>query len=214
LKIKQELIPTLVVDPVLFSWLNRLNTKSTKELVCKFNRIGFSPATIRDFWVKRQIRKQDEAAIELQLATFILGKTNRIEQPLRFSRQRNANKYLLALHHARELFLKHPLQMCQADSLTKLFTMLLSSGLTAFEAKYLIINGFIPLLFEKNDFEKLEAQSKTIPADVNRIVELFVQKGIKIKNSMQSQGIMEIYRQLCLPRNCLKCEVGRKMLIR
>lgn len=214
LMIQNELINTLVVDPMLVSWLHRTNTKSIHELVCKSNNIGFSSSTVRDYWLSRLERKQKEKGFEMQLAAFVLGEKNKIEQPLRFSRQRHTSKYLLALHKARELFSRNPLVMNQVDSLTKLYTLLLSSGLTSFEAKHLIINGFIPLLFEKHDLKILEAQSKTISADKNRIIHLFNRKGITIKNSLQSQGLMEIYRQLCSHRNCLECEVGKKMLIR
>ena len=53
--------------------------------------------------------------------------------------------------------------------------------------------------------EKLKPES-------NRIVGLFTSAGMKIDSALASQATIQIYNEYCIPKKCIFCKIGRKLL--
>ena len=84
--------------------------------------------------------------------------------------------------------------------------------MTRFEKNHLLINGFIPFFLNNLPLTEIAKQCASLPAEKNKIIHFFEKQGIMAKNALQSQGLMEIYRQLCARKQCLQCEIGHKIL--
>jgi hypothetical protein len=83
----------------------------------------------------------------------------------------------------------------------------------------LIINTIIPYLFaygaKKDDSEIADRALDfldQIPAEKNGIITNYGKCGIQIKNARQSQALIQLYHNYCLPKYCLKCSIGDQIL--
>jgi hypothetical protein len=84
---------------------------------------------------------------------------------------------------------------------------------------HMYINAFIPLLFAySKDCDDSQLQEKSInwlqeiPGEKNRIVSMFQAHGFEANNAMDSQGIIQLFRNYCEPKKCLNCAIGYKIL--
>ena len=83
----------------------------------------------------------------------------------------------------------------------------------------LIINGLVPffsaLKHSTNDFifqyRALELITAT-PPEKNRIINEWKEIGIKPKNALETQGLLELKNEFCTFKKCLSCEVGKESL--
>lgn len=83
----------------------------------------------------------------------------------------------------------------------------------------IIANTVVPCMFAfaqfKNDAELeekcLKIFSETAP-EQNSITEIFADFGFEHKNVLQSQGIIELYKNYCNKKKCLQCEIGLQIL--
>lgn len=82
----------------------------------------------------------------------------------------------------------------------------------------LIINCALPMMFlfgKSRDRSELVKRSylllEELPKEDNRIVKRFEKLGIRSKNALQSQGILET-KNYCEKRRCLKCDLGAWLL--
>lgn len=82
-----------------------------------------------------------------------------------------------------------------------------------------LINTLIPLAWlylsaHGRDFlpEVISGAMEIIPAESNRITAQFAALGIKPANALQSQGMIELKRNLCDEKKCLTCAIGYKIL--
>ena len=83
----------------------------------------------------------------------------------------------------------------------------------------LIINALLPYLYRCSI---LSAQTidpsewikiyQNLPAEDNKITREWQKIGLEIKNAYESQACLEIYQQFCVRKQCLTCQVGKKIL--
>ena len=84
--------------------------------------------------------------------------------------------------------------------------------LTYFETQSILLNGVIPFFWSEQNETTLSAFTKTLPAEKNRIITQFQAITTPPKNAYETQALLEINRQLCTIKQCLRCELGRKIL--
>jgi hypothetical protein len=83
----------------------------------------------------------------------------------------------------------------------------------------LIINTVCPILaayrMETDDYKYLE-QAITLlestKAESNRITKLFSGKAFNIKTAFDSQAVIELHNNFCIPRKCLDCSIGTSII--
>ena len=83
----------------------------------------------------------------------------------------------------------------------------------------ILINSICPVLFAWGHFHK-EDKFKTkalqwlqeLAPEKNSITNGFVQLGIENKNACDSQALIELKKEYCLPKRCLDCAVGNSIL--
>ena len=83
----------------------------------------------------------------------------------------------------------------------------------------LILNALLPYLYRCSI---LSAQTidpsewikiyQNLPAEDNKITREWQKIGLEIKNAYESQACLEIYQQFCVRKQCLTCQVGKKIL--
>jgi hypothetical protein len=82
----------------------------------------------------------------------------------------------------------------------------------------LIINCILPLQFNyyqvngnviPDDFIALASE---IPTEKNSIVEKFNLFGLSVKNSFQSQAVLQLKKEYCNSNECLQCAIGQKLI--
>jgi len=83
----------------------------------------------------------------------------------------------------------------------------------------LIINVLIPLSYlyqeahgNENATDIFENMLSKLPAEENKITKVFSTLGIKAKNALQSQGMIQLKKYFCEPKACLDCAIGYKIL--
>ena len=83
----------------------------------------------------------------------------------------------------------------------------------------LIINALLPYLYRCSILSTQTVDSlewikiyQNLPAEDNKITREWQKTGLEIKNAYESQACLEIYQQFCLRKQCLTCQVGKKIL--
>lgn len=83
----------------------------------------------------------------------------------------------------------------------------------------LLINTVAPLLYTyglKTGNETYNDRAmnllENIKPEQNRIIRYFLQAGIKPDNALESQAIIQLYTAYCIPKKCLYCRIGHKLL--
>ncbi len=83
----------------------------------------------------------------------------------------------------------------------------------------LIINAVIPLAVcyaeHRGDVEmkeKVMGLLQLIPAENNVIIRNWKKAGVKVESAADSQALIQLYREYCEPKNCLRCRIGHKVL--
>lgn len=83
----------------------------------------------------------------------------------------------------------------------------------------LIINAVVPVLFawskindDQQVLEKMINWLDQIPHEKNQIVSEFEKAGIKIQTAFESQALIELKKSFCVPKKCLTCSIGIKVL--
>jgi len=85
----------------------------------------------------------------------------------------------------------------------------------------LLINAIIPLLhLYGQEMNKPELCQRAIsfleelPPENNAVIKRWASLGIKANNSLESQGLLQLKRQLCDNKECLNCSIGHQLLKR
>ena len=86
----------------------------------------------------------------------------------------------------------------------------------------LVINVAAPLVYTYGALVKVPecdalqdhaiALLEQMPGEENNIVSLFVKAGIKCRDALTSQALIQLRRAYCAPRKCLYCRIGHKLL--
>ncbi|MGF1636772.1 MAG: DUF2851 family protein [Cyclobacteriaceae bacterium] len=83
----------------------------------------------------------------------------------------------------------------------------------------IMINTVAPLMVaygifrDDNDWlEKAISLLQTVPAEKNSVVERVKSAGISPENAYDTQAMIELYRNFCVPRKCLDCQIGTHIL--
>jgi hypothetical protein len=50
------------------------------------------------------------------------------------------------------------------------------------------------------------------PPEQNKIIKLYQNKSLKIKSGGDSQALLELYNQYCIPKKCVSCAIGTTLL--
>jgi curved DNA-binding protein CbpA len=85
----------------------------------------------------------------------------------------------------------------------------------------IIINTIVPFLFvygkkkgENKQADKAFRFLEELAPEKNSILTKWKEIGIVAKNSYQSQALLELKNEYCLPKKCLTCSIGNKILNR
>ena len=83
----------------------------------------------------------------------------------------------------------------------------------------LIINTAIPLLFAygiyKDNYEYISRSMEfleQLPAEKNKIIEIWKNIGLQIHNAQESQASIELYNSYCTKKACLSCHIGHDII--
>jgi len=83
----------------------------------------------------------------------------------------------------------------------------------------LLINTIVPFLFfygKKNNNESLQESAlkllEKIPPETNRITKEWAETGIKPQNAFDTQALIELQKNYCDKKDCLRCRICHKVL--
>ena len=83
----------------------------------------------------------------------------------------------------------------------------------------IIINACVPLLFcygAKHGDQRLKDRALTLlqqlPSERNRITRLWTSEGRVPKNAAESQALIQRHNEYCVPRRCLDCQLGFRLV--
>lgn len=124
-----------------------------------------------------------------------------------------------SLDEARQLFdaeltgyWAHHYTLGGAASETKIYT---SKG----SVNLLIINVVVPLLYayslSRGDYDRAESAIELLhelPAEHNRLVDIFPAAGIPLRDAFTSQALLQLRRAYCQQRKCIYCRIGYRHL--
>ncbi|OFX35121.1 MAG: hypothetical protein A2X08_04940 [Bacteroidetes bacterium GWA2_32_17] len=200
-----------------------------------FGQSGLVPKTSEHTYVKSLIGEYVFLKSKFSLTPLELSiwKYLRV-RPLSFPSIRIA-QFAVLIHQSSALLSKI-IEQNELESLIKLFSLKASSywdehydfdkpspnepkTLGNDSINTIIINTVIPFLFlygrEKGKDEISERALKfleLLPAEKNTIIKQFADYNIKAKNALESQSLIQLYNNYCIPRNCLKCQIGCKII--
>lgn len=103
---------------------------------------------------------------------------------------------------------------CQdVKSLTKL--LYVPNLLGAYTIGSIIINSVIPTIMAYGQWqEDLDLCERSIdmlealPSEANRYMEQWISCGIPLRSALESQAMLQLYKEYCEPHRCLKCRIG------
>jgi hypothetical protein len=82
----------------------------------------------------------------------------------------------------------------------------------------IIMNALVPLLFvygrergEERYSEKATRWLEELPPEANRVINTWKQHGILPRSALQTQALLQIHREYCLPHACLHCKIGSEV---
>lgn len=88
-----------------------------------------------------------------------------------------------------------------------------------FMIRSLLLNAVIPVLFSYAEYyrdvqqkEFLMGWMEELPAEKNAEIRHFEELGVDNDSALDSQGLLQLYRQYCLKKRCLECAVGINVL--
>lgn len=82
----------------------------------------------------------------------------------------------------------------------------------------LLINTLVPLQFVYSNYigeensEAIIALIEQLSAENNSIISNYKKYGVKAENALQSQALLQLYTNYCMPKRCLSCGIGNAIL--
>lgn len=117
---------------------------------------------------------------------------------------------LLYKHHN---LLSDVLECDDIESLSKLLTVNQIIGKSTVSS--LIINSVVPIMLAYGQWqgddelcEKAMNLLDSLPAESNRFMEYWIQCGIPLRNALESQAMLHLYKEYCEPHKCMHCRIG------
>lgn len=84
----------------------------------------------------------------------------------------------------------------------------------------LIINAWVPLLFEYGSQHAMQqykdqavAILEQLRPETNHIIRQWNAAGIRPNNAAQSQALLQLYNNYCQQHDCLRCQIGYKVIV-
>lgn len=103
----------------------------------------------------------------------------------------------------------------EAQEINELTNLLSVPGLGSQTVRSLIINAVVPILIGyaqwQGDDERCEAALsllEQLPAEDNRYIQLWSDRGIPVRSAFDSQALLHLYRNYCEPHRCMHCRWG------
>ena len=94
------------------------------------------------------------------------------------------------------------------------------SGLGKSSISNIVINTFVPLLVAYGRFtdqsifrERALALLEGIAPENNRIVRYWKNAGLEVRDSADTQGVIELYNRFCYKKQCLNCNIGTAIML-
>ena len=82
----------------------------------------------------------------------------------------------------------------------------------------ILINTIIPLLYtyatlraQQDLYYKIDLWLSQIPAEKNHILDLWKDLGAQIKNALEAQAFLHLYKNYCTSKRCLSCKIGQNI---
>ena len=79
----------------------------------------------------------------------------------------------------------------------------------------IIINAVIPTIMAYGQWQQDEAlcnksigMLEELPAESNRYMDHWIACGIPLKNALDSQAMLHLYKEYCEPHRCMRCRIG------
>ena len=82
----------------------------------------------------------------------------------------------------------------------------------------ILINVVVPLKFSYQQYsgnydnDTLFELMENLPAENNKIVKIYNEINLPVKNALDSQAILQLHKQYCIPNKCLSCDIGHTIL--
>ena len=106
-------------------------------------------------------------------------------------------------------------EICEAKDLDAISRILSVKGIGAQTIRSLMINAVVPILIGfaqwQGDEEKCEqalTMLEQIPAEDNRYIQQWVERGIPVRSAFDSQALLQLYRNYCETHRCMHCRWG------
>jgi hypothetical protein len=83
----------------------------------------------------------------------------------------------------------------------------------------ILVNTVVPLLAayskaksQQDGMDKALQILENLPSEDNKILKMWAELGLKVKTAFDSQALLELYNQFCLPKKCLSCVIGQSLV--
>lgn len=104
-------------------------------------------------------------------------------------------------------------EIIECQSIKELTTLLYTPKLLGSATiRSVIINAVIPIMIGYGEWqsdseicEKAIALLEDIPAESNRYMDYWVACGIPLRNALETQGMLQLYKEYCEPHKCMSC---------
>ncbi|MEY4141693.1 MAG: hypothetical protein RL110_1065 [Bacteroidota bacterium] len=206
-----EAIPSLIVDPITVKVLLKLKQQPQKELPCIRIKLPFDGLQLKWFWEQRMARKIQSSSIELHIAEYLMNKTDGLFLEKGTKRQRDWQKLKKSLLTAKAMVQVRNLSSDAYQQLQQYQSLMTEANLTKFERQLILLNGIIPLIWQRTKNEEVIRFCKNMEAERYAKLKDYQKMGNKIENAFESQAILEINRQLCLQQKCLTCTKAKNL---
>jgi len=87
-------------------------------------------------------------------------------------------------------------------------------------ASLLVINAVVPVLFawgKRNGNQDLMQKAisflEAMPPEENQITRAWEKAGVTVSNAADAQSLIQLYRQYCEKKYCLRCAIGNKLMM-
>lgn len=84
----------------------------------------------------------------------------------------------------------------------------------------IIINAVVPIMLAYGQWqgdddlsEKAMNLLDSIPAESNRYMQYWIECGLPLRNALDTQAMLQLYKEYCEPHKCMRCRIGCWLLL-